>query len=784
MGTLERLQAALAGRYRVEREIGRGGMAVVYLALDEKHKRPVAIKVLRPDLAAAASSERFQREIEIAARLNHPNVLSLHDSGEADGLMYFVMPLIEGESLRQRIDRVGPLSLEDATRIVREVGSALSYAHELGLVHRDIKPENILFQAGHALVCDFGIAKAASEAQERLTQTGLAVGTFLYMSPEQVSDDGSPDARTDVYALGCLLHEMLSGDAPFRASTPQAAFAKKLIGDVPSLTALRDDVPPTVDDVVTRALATAVDDRFPSAAALVAALDYATTELAVERDRSRKRRGRASRAAASVVGVGGLGVAGWWVTSLLGAAAIERVAVLPVLQPGAQDEAAFFVQGVYQDLALELAKAGVRVKSPTSVARYATSAASVREISDSLDVDGLIQVRASQARGRVDVNVSLVDGTTEDILWIEDFTGEERAILGLYGDITRAVARELGIRLPGDVLSRLAAAPEVDPAVFEALQRARFHWQTLTAEGLATSLDYYELALERDSTSAEAWNGRAQVWLLRAQQGLVSAEEATREAGPALERAAQLDPTLPEIQASIALRRTWGEWSWQAAEEAFLLALEQDPFDAATRAYYALLLQYLGRMEESAEQEALAGEADPLDPLVAGLRAQSLNNRRRYDEAEAVLQAALARDRGVPFLLSTLRTTYHLMGREQEALANWRASFSSGGSYTSEGDAEALEALDRGHAANGYRGALRAVAELYVERSRTEHVTPWRIATLYTRAGMKEEALTYLELAYAARDQNCPYLSVEPTFDLLRDEPRFHAIIDGMGLPR
>ncbi len=197
-------------------------------------------------------AERFLREIEVAAQLNHPNILGLHDSGEADGLLYFVMPFVEGESLRDRLDRDATLLLEDAGRIVREIGSALAYAHDRGLVHRDVKPENILFQAGHALLCDLGIAKAASEAQVQLTHTGISVGTFAYMSPEQASGEVAIDGRADIYALGCTFHEMLSGESPFAASTPQAILAKKLMGAIPELSSSRPDVPATVTEVIVK----------------------------------------------------------------------------------------------------------------------------------------------------------------------------------------------------------------------------------------------------------------------------------------------------------------------------------------------------------------------------------------------------------------------------------------------------------------------------------------------------------------------------------------------------
>jgi len=237
---LERLKTALADRYTIEREIGSGGMAVVYLARDEKLGREVALKVLRPELAASLGGERFLREIEIAARLTHPNILSLYDCGEADGQLYYTMPFVEGESLRDRLNREKQLSIDDVLQVTREVADALGHAHSLGIVHRDIKPENILFQGGHALVADFGIARAVTEAgAETLTETGLAIGTPAYMSPEQASGSKDIDARSDLYSLGCVLYEMLSGDAPYTASTPQALIAKKLSDPLPRVSTVR-----------------------------------------------------------------------------------------------------------------------------------------------------------------------------------------------------------------------------------------------------------------------------------------------------------------------------------------------------------------------------------------------------------------------------------------------------------------------------------------------------------------------------------------------------------------
>src|SRR5712691_1580084 len=273
MDLLARLRAGLADRYRVERELARGRTAVVFLAQDLRHDRSVAIKVLHPELAAAVGAERFLREIQLAARLQHPHIVALHDSGETDGLLYFVMPYVEGESLRDRLEREPQLPVPEALRVAGDVAQALTYAHALGVVHRDIKPENILLENGHALVADFGIARAISAAgSERLTETGIALGTPAYMSPEQGAEDGVVDGRSDVYALACVIYEMFTGTPPFTGPTAQAILARHAVDPVAPIRTVRETVPPGVERAVLKALAKVPADRYRGATEFAQAL--------------------------------------------------------------------------------------------------------------------------------------------------------------------------------------------------------------------------------------------------------------------------------------------------------------------------------------------------------------------------------------------------------------------------------------------------------------------------------------------------------------------------------
>jgi serine/threonine-protein kinase len=319
--------SVLADRYRIEEQVGEGGMSVVYSAHDLRHDRQVAVKVLRPEIAATLGEERFRREIEIEARLHHPNILPVYDSGATDDSLWFVMPLVEGQTLADLLKREGALSAADATRLVTDVSDALQYAHDRDIVHRDIKPSNIMLSSGHALVADFGIARAMSEAaDETLTATGLTVGTPAYMSPEQAGGQ-AVDARADVYSLGCVLYQMLAGEPPFQGDSAREILTKQMVGEIPSIDAVRKDLPPHFEPTIRRALAKDPDDRFKSAADLGSALAGHILPFGPAWKRRLKRRGLAMAGAIAV-----LATAGWFALRAPPAIALDanRILVFPV----------------------------------------------------------------------------------------------------------------------------------------------------------------------------------------------------------------------------------------------------------------------------------------------------------------------------------------------------------------------------------------------------------------------------------------------------------------------
>ena len=305
---IDQLNAALAGRYRIERELGEGGMATVYLARDLRHDRQVALKVLKPELAAVLGEQRFLREIQVTANLHHPHILPLYDSGSAGSVLFYVMPLVRGESLRARLDREKQLPVDETLRMIRQLAGALDYAHRQGIIHRDIKPENILLQDGEPVLSDFGIALAVTEAGGgRLTGTGLSIGTAQYMSPEQATAERDIDARSDIYSLGAVTYEMLAGEPPVTGPTPRAILAKLLTERPTSLRVVRDGVPEPVDTAVMRALAKTPTDRFGSAREFAEALTAPVKPAAAVAATASGR----SRWAAAVAGVALVVVAGY-----------------------------------------------------------------------------------------------------------------------------------------------------------------------------------------------------------------------------------------------------------------------------------------------------------------------------------------------------------------------------------------------------------------------------------------------------------------------------------------
>jgi len=766
---LERLQQALAERYRIDRELGRGGFATVFLGTDLKHQRQVALKVLHPELALALGSQRFLREITTVAQFKHPHILPLHDSGDADGLLYYVMPFIEGESLRQRLERVGQLPMEDALRITREVADALGYAHGLGVVHRDVKPENILFEAGHAIVTDFGIARAVSSVGgAKLTETGLAVGTPAYMSPEQAAGDPALDSRSDIYSLACVLYEMLGGAPPFTGPTPQAVLAAQIADPVPQLRALRPTVPPGVERALERALAKAAGERYATAEEFVQHLTRASTAEAVAAEARRERARRRWRAVLAVAGVVVVAAVGWWGAKTINAAAghatIRRLAVLPLASFTNDTTQDYLVQGVQEALISNLQEAGVAVLGRTSVLRYRHSEKSPRQIARELGVDALVEGSVMRSSDSMEISVRLIDGRTEVVRWEHAYPGELRSVYALYYGVTRAIAEQVQSALSPAAAARLATARTVDPQAYDDYLRGQFYWQRLTPGSLDAALDFFQRALRRDSTYAPAWAGIALVWGGRSQAVYVTHWEAIPHMRVALQRALDLDSNSAEVQYVAAVVRAWHEWDWTGAERAFRRAIEINPNYPDVRVFYSNFLSMLGRFREAHPQIERAMEGDPSNALFRGLYGFNLILERRYADAVREMHRALQMDPAANVANNNLWGALWQLGEYDEALAVLRQWYA--------GDQGLQNALTQGFAEGSYRGALRRLAIFLGTHIPIVNNGPFSVADFYILAGEKDSAFAWLERAYKFHDPNLPYLD-QPDFDAVRNDPRF-----------
>jgi len=456
---ITRLRHALGDRYEIERQVGAGGMATVYLARDLKHDRRVALKVLKPELTAALGPDRFPREIRIVAQLQHPNILPLHDSGEAEGFLYYVMPFVDGESLRAKLDREGQLPIGDAVRILREVADALAAAHAYGVVHRDIKPDNVMLSGRHAVVTDFGVAKAVSDAAgQQLTTVGVAVGTPHYMAPEQAMGETQVDHRADIYAMGVLAYEMLTGKPPFAGKTSQAVLSAQVIERPADVREQRPGVPAPLAEAVMRCLEKNPADRWQSADELLRHLEAVVVTpsggvtptdtrpvRAVPGRRSARRRWWLSSIAAAAIVLGGVG--GWLALGHRGGQRIERIGVLPIDDISGQDEV--FVTAMHDALTNALSRIGtVGVASRATMMSYKGSAKPTREIAQEQNLNAVVEATVFRAGTVMRINVQFEDPATTQTLWSDTYERDVRDVLAAQNDLVQriaaAVARVLG----------------------------------------------------------------------------------------------------------------------------------------------------------------------------------------------------------------------------------------------------------------------------------------------------------------------------------------------------
>jgi TolB-like protein/Tfp pilus assembly protein PilF/tRNA A-37 threonylcarbamoyl transferase component Bud32 len=773
MELFEQLAAALGERYRVERELGRGGMAVVFLAEDLKHHRRVAIKLLKPELSVVLGSERFLREIDIAAALQHPHILPLYDSGQVDGLLYYVMPFAEGESLRQRLTREPQLPLDAALQITREVGSALQYAHEHGVIHRDIKPENIMLSGGQAVIADFGIARAVHAASpEQLTQSGIVVGTPQYMSPEQ-SSGATVDGRSDQYSLACTLYEMLIGQPPFTGPSSQAVMARHSVDPVPSLRVVRQTVPQAVEGAILRAMSKVPADRFASMQRFLEALESPETtrvQPAIPAP-SRSRFGPRMRRRATALGVAVLvAAAAWW---FVASRAVTRahpgagaVAVLPFQDLASGPDGSYLAEGMTDGLIADLAQIGtLKVISRSSGALAEGRARSLADLAKELGVEAVVKGSIRRTGDSVRVNVRLLRAPDSTLLFSRDYQSRLGELPDLQREITTAIAGSINAKLKDTEQSRLDARRPVDQRAYEAYLRGRFHLERGELEQARTM---FEQASRTAPDWAPSYVGLANYYTSLPFSADVSPAEVLPKARAALVQALELDETLAEAHAANAYIRAYYEWDWRAAEREFRRALELRPNYADAYFSYSRFLASRRRLDDAITQLGRAVELDPLSLPLQANRALLDYFAGRYDEADSRLREVLKRDSTDVLAKWGLALVAEQQGRLDDAIAILEPL--SGSSLNRK------SSLGHVYAVAGRTARARNVLAALHEAEAKSYVPSYYFALVHAGLGERDQALRYLERAYEERSTILAYLLIDPRLGPLRDHSRFLAL--------
>jgi serine/threonine-protein kinase len=785
------------GHYGIVEMIGKGGMGVVYRAHDERLDRDVAIKVLREEVAADPDRlRRFELEARVVARLDHPNILAIHDLGTDQGVSYAVMELLKGVSLRQVISRVG-LTTEKAVAYARSIADGLAAAHDSGVTHRDLKPENVfLTNDGRIKILDFGLAKLKLPEADLTTETptktldtapGGLLGTVAYMAPEQVQGQAA-DQRSDIFALGVVLYEMLTGKRPFGGSTTVETAAAILKEDPEPMSSVAPGVPPTLAGVVSKCLEKRPEDRFNSAHDLALTLGAIETAASAPPTQDQSLIGKrwphilaiiiATVIALLVV----LPPEGLWqrFSGRTNVGPIRSIAVLPLANLTGDPEQEYFADGMTEALISKLAQIGsLDVISRTSVMLYKDSKEPLPQIAHELGVDGIVEGSVTRDENNVRITVQLIHGATDRHLWADDYQRPLRDVLLLQGEVARAVAHEIDAALTAEESSRLVDSRTVDPQAHEAFLKGMHHFLLFTGDGLTKGTEYLEHAVEIDPEYAEAYAALAAIQLNATYFLALPPTEVVPRARNYLSRALQLDPD----NASAVLVKGWIEmiydWDWDAAERSHLRALELGPSWSQVHSNYAYLLVCRGSVEEAVVEARRAEQLDPLSAMASQQVGMMLYLARRYDESIAQFESTIELSPYYWFAYQRLAQELVATGEYNRGIEVMRKGIELAGPDTLRTGKHTLACL---YARSGNRAeAVKILRELEVQE-KTTYVPPCDFAQIHTALGNVDEAFRWLERAVEIRDADLFMTKVWPVWDPLRDDPRFDRLLRRLNL--
>jgi eukaryotic-like serine/threonine-protein kinase len=787
------------GPYQILAPLGAGGMGEVYRARDLRLGRDVAIKVLPASLSSDPERlRRFAQEARAASVLNHPNITAVHDIGEHDGAPYVVQELLEGETLRARLAG-GALPVRKAIDYGMQIAQGLAAVQEKGIVHRDLKPENLfLTKDGRVKILDFGLAKPieATETEPPTqaptaaagTEAGAVLGTIGYMSPEQLR--GKPaDARSDIFAFGAVLYEMLSGQRAFRGGSAAETISAILTTEPRNVSAADASISRSLQEIVFHCLEKAPEQRFQSARDVAFALQTETRTLESPSFARSSGRRRWRGAAAILLGMAAVGATLLAVKALRGrgrsgggAGSIRSIAVLPLTSFSADPEQEFFADSMTDAIITDLAKIEeLRVVSRTSVMRYKRTQKSVPEIARELGVDGIVEGSVERSQNRVRITAQLIRAPADQHLWADSYERDLKDVLVLQDQVARSIAREIQVKLTPLDKARLKSPRAVDPAAFELCLKGRYFWTKRTPESIQKAIGLFGQAIDTDPTYAYAYAGLSACYVslgFSFDVGSLPPNEAIPKAKAAASKAIEIDDSLAEAHNPLAFIRLNYDWDSAGAEREFKRALDLNPGYADAHHWYAHYLIATGRPEESLAESNRALELDPLSPIMSTHLGWLYYYLRRNDQALSQLGKTLELDPNYGLAHWYIGLVKEQQGRYDEALDRMsRAVELLHGNLVVEADrAHALALSKRTAEAEESLGGLLTL-------SRTRYVNPVETALVYIGLGKSDEAFRWLDRAYEERSDLLVYLRVDPRFDPIRSDPRFAELIRRVGLP-
>ena len=743
---IELLEEAIAERYVVESTLGVGGMATVFSARDQRHERQVAIKVLKQDISEALGAERFLREIKIAAALRHPHILPLYDSGTSGDFIFYVMP-VENSSLRDRLEDDRTVPIEEALRLTQEACSALDYAHGQGIVHRDIKPENILLSQGHAVIADFGIARAISAAGgNSLTQAGWPIGSPAYMSPEQVEAEVEADGRSDLYSLALVLYEMLSGRRVFTAPNLQALMARRVQTPLPDLS-FSATVPQSVRDAILAALAPDRENRPATGAALMRLLAFD----------------------------GRPGTNGYHTTPRPSSQPkVRSIAVLPFANLSGDTKDEYLSDGLTEELINALARFGeLRVAARTSSFALKGAKVDITTAAKTLGVDTVLEGSVRRADGILRITAQLINGADGCHIWSERYDCDTGNVFAIQDEITQAIVDRLKLSLAAS-RDALARPPTTDIEAYHLYLKGRHHWNKRSKESLEQAVKYFTDAIERDPQFALAYSGIADAYILCGSYNFKPMSRAMTKVEAAVEQALALDEHLAEAHTSRGLVLRWKR-DWHSEEAAYRRAIELNPSYPTAHQWFATHLAARGRFSEALDEIRLAEELDPLSHAISVTAAVVLFIARDYDGVTEQLNRTLELEPNFASVHAWLGNVYAQVGKHAEvgpAIARAHE--------LAPDNRNVFIGLAYSHAVRGQRDQAMEILDKVEERGSVAWAT-----MIHAALGDLDAALACLHQSAGSPDSwdSLYYIKVFPWLDPLRQDPRFQEILDRMEIP-